>query len=128
MPGERGAALAAGTRTGVADQPLRAHRIHAAAGTLLSCSPALKKNRVHYTLLSHASSTPLLDISRVPRHLGAAIGFFSVLHTWNQRLEHHPHVHCVAAAGGLAPDPTPWIASQCSFFLPIKVLSRVFRG
>ena len=50
------------------------------------------------------------------------------LHTWNQRLQHHPHVHCVAAAGGLAPDHTRWVSSQRSFFLPVKVLSRVFRG
>jgi hypothetical protein len=58
----------------------------------------------------------------------AQIGFFSVLHTWNQRLQHHPHVHCVAAAGGLASDHTRWVSSQRSFFLPVKVLSRVFRG
>jgi len=51
-----------------------------------------------------------------------------VLHTWDQRLQHHPHVHCVLAAGGLAPDHSRWISSRCSFFLPIKVLSRVFRG
>jgi hypothetical protein len=71
---------------------------------------------------------PLLEIARDPRHLGAEIGFFSVLHTWNQRLQHHPHVHCVAAAGGLAPDHTHWISSRHRFFLPVKVLSRVFRG
>jgi len=51
-----------------------------------------------------------------------------VLHTWNQRLQHHPHVHCVAAAGGLAPDHTHWISSRHRFFLPVKVLGRVFRG
>jgi hypothetical protein len=69
-----------------------------------------------------------LEIASDPRHLGAQIGFFSVLHTWDQRLQHHPHVHCVLAAGGLAPDHSRWISSRCSFFLPIKVLSRVFRG
>src|SRR6202142_4663678 len=58
----------------------------------------------------------------------AEIGFFSVLHTWNQRLQHHPHVHCVLAAGGLAPDHSRWISSRRSYFLPVKVLSRVFRG
>jgi hypothetical protein len=89
---------------------------------------ALQNKRVLYNLLFQASAATLLEIARDPRHLGAAIGFFSVLHTWNQRLEHHPHVHCVAAAGGLAPGQTRWIASQHSFFLPIKVLSRVFRG
>ena len=61
-------------------------------------------------------------------HLGAEIGFFSVLHTWDQRLQHHPHVHCVLAAGGLAPDHSCWISSRRSFFLPVKVLGRVFRG
>jgi hypothetical protein len=63
-----------------------------------------------------------------PRHLGAEIGFFSVLHSWNQRLQFHPHVHCVVAAGGLAPDHSRWISARRSFFLPIGVLSRVFRG
>jgi hypothetical protein len=88
----------------------------------------LLNKRVLYNLLFQASAAALLEIARDPRHLGAEIGFFSVLHTWNQRLQHHPHVHCVAAAGGLAPDHTRWISSQRSFFLPVKVLSRVFRG
>jgi hypothetical protein len=63
-----------------------------------------------------------------PQLLGAGIGFFSVLHTWDQRLQHHPHVHCVIAAGGLAPDHSGWIRSRRSFFLPVKVLGRVFCG
>jgi hypothetical protein len=71
---------------------------------------------------------PLLEIARDPRHLGAEIGFFRVLHTRNQRLQHHSHVHCVAAAGGLTPDHMRWIPSRHTFFLPVKVLSRVFRG
>jgi hypothetical protein len=70
----------------------------------------------------------LLTIARDPKHLGAEIGFFSVLHTWNQKLEHHPHVHCVVPAGGLAPDHTRWIHPRYSFFLPVGALSRVFRG
>jgi hypothetical protein len=70
----------------------------------------------------------LLEIARDPRHLGAEIGFFSVLHSWNQRLQFHPHIHCVIAAGGLAPDHSSWISARRSFFLPIGVLSRVFRG
>ena len=89
---------------------------------------ALQNKRLIYNLLFHASSATLLEIARDPRHLGAEIGFFSVLHTWNQRLQHHPHVHCVVPAGGLAPDHTHWISSRPSFFLPVKVLSRVFRG
>jgi hypothetical protein len=91
-------------------------------------SLALQNKRLIYNLLFHASAETLLDIARDPRHLGAEIGFFSVLHTWNQRLQFHPHIHCVLAAGGLAPDHSRWIASRSSFFLPIGVLSRVFRG
>jgi len=89
---------------------------------------ALQNKRLIYNLLFHASAETLLEIARDPRHLGAGIGFFSVLHTWDQRLQHHPHVHCVVAAGGLAPDRASWISSRRSFFLPIMVLSRVFRG
>jgi hypothetical protein len=61
-------------------------------------------------------------------HLGADIGFFSVLHTWNQKLEHHPHIHCVVPAGGLAPDQSRWIASHPKFLLPQAALQEVFRG
>ncbi len=91
-------------------------------------SLALQNKQVIYNLLFHASAETLLEIARDPRHLGAEIGFFSVLHTWNQRLQHHPHIHCVLAAGGLAPDHSHWISSHRSFFLPVKILSRVFRG
>jgi len=89
---------------------------------------ALQNKRLIYGLLFRASAATLLEVARDPRHLGAEIGFFSVLHTWNQRLQHHPHVHCVIAAGGLAPDHVSWISSSRSFFLPVKVLGRVFRG
>ncbi len=89
---------------------------------------ALQNKRLIYNLLFHASAETLLEIARDPRHLGAEIGFFSVLHSWNQRLQFHPHVHCVLAAGGLAPDHSRWISARRSFFLPIGVLSRVFRG
>ena len=89
---------------------------------------ALQNKRLSYGLLFRASAATLLEVTRDPRHLGAEIGFFSVLHTWNQRLQHHPHVHCIIAAGGLAPDHASWIASRRTFFLPVKVLGRVFRG
>jgi len=89
---------------------------------------ALQNKRLLFNLLFRTSAETLLEIARDPRHLGAEIGFFSVLHTWDQRLQHHPHVHCVVAAGGLAPDHTRWISSRRSFFLPVKVLGRVFRG
>jgi hypothetical protein len=89
---------------------------------------ALQNKRILYSLLFRASAETLQQVAHDPRHLGAEIGFFSVLHPWDQRLQHHPHVHCVIAAGGLAPDHASWIASRRSFFLPIKVLGRVFRG
>src|SRR5208337_2206169 len=89
---------------------------------------ALQNKKLIYDLLFRTSATTLLEVARDPRHLGAEIGFFSVLHTWDQRLQHHPHIHCVVASGGLSPDHTHWIHTRHSFFLPIKVLSRVFRG
>src|SRR6478672_7943713 len=89
---------------------------------------ALQNKSEIYGLLFRASAETLLAVARDERHLGADIGFFSVLHTWNQKLEHHPHVHCVVPAGGLSPDHTGWIQSRYAFFLPVKVLGRVFRG
>ena len=89
---------------------------------------ALQNKRLIYNLLFHASAETLIEVARDPRHLGAEIGFFSVLHSWNQRLQFHPHIHCVIATGGLAPDHSNWISARRSFFLPIGVLSRVFRG
>jgi putative transposase len=83
---------------------------------------------VVYDLLFRLSAETLLQIARDPQHLGADIGFFSVLHSWNQKLEYHSHIHCVAPAGGLSPDRTRWIPSQQKFFLPVNVLAEVFRG
>src|ERR1039458_3971902 len=91
-------------------------------------SLALQNKKVIYGLLLRASAETLLEVARNPAHLGAEIGFFSVLHTWNQRLQLHPHVHCVVPAGGLSLDRTRWIRSRPRFFLPIQVLRRVFRG
>jgi hypothetical protein len=91
-------------------------------------SLALQNKKVIYGLLLRASAETLLEVARNPRHLGAEIGFFSVLHTWNQKLQIHPHVHCVVPAGGLSLDHTRWIRSRPRFFLPIQVLRRVFRG
>src|SRR2546425_94382 len=89
---------------------------------------ALQNKKVVYDLLFRASAETLLEIARDPHHLGAEIGFFSVLHTWNQKLGLHPHVHCVIPAGGLSLDHTHWIKSRSRFFLSIRVLRRVFRG
>src|SRR5712664_3472139 len=88
----------------------------------------LQNKKVIYDLLFRASADTLLEVARDPKHLGAEIGFFSVLHTWNQKLGLHPHVHCVVPAGGLSPDRRRWIKPRYAFFLPVKVLSRVFRG
>src|SRR6202030_2569780 len=88
----------------------------------------LQNKKFIYGLLLRASAATLLEVACDPRHLGAEIGFFSVLHTWNQKLGVHPHVHCVVPAGGLSLDHTHWIKNRYAFFLPVKVLSRVFRG
>ena len=89
---------------------------------------ALQNKKIVYDLLFRTSAETLLEVARDPRHLGAVIGFFSVLHTWNQKLGLHPHIHCVVPAGGLSADHTHWIKTRYAFFLPVKVLSRVFRG
>ena len=89
---------------------------------------ALQNKKVLYDLLFRASAGTLLEVARDPRHLGAKIGFFTVLHTWSQKLRLHPHVHCVIPAGGLSLDHTHWVGSRQRFFLSIKVLRRVFRG
>jgi len=89
---------------------------------------ALQNKKVIYDLLFRACAETLLEVARSGKHLAAEIGFFSVLHTWSQKLEHHPHVHCVVPAGGLSPDHQRWIQPRYRFFLPVKVLRRVFRG
>ncbi len=89
---------------------------------------AFHNKKLLYTLLFRASAASLLEVAINPQHLGAEIGFLSVLHTWGQNLLHHPHVHCVIPAGGLSPDRQRWVHPRSPFFLPVKVLSRVFRG
>ena len=89
---------------------------------------ALQNKKLIYGLLLRTSAETLLEVACDPRHLGAEIGFFSVLHTWNQKLSVHPHVHCVIPAGGLSPDHTRWIRSREKYFLPKDVLAEVFRG
>jgi len=88
----------------------------------------LQNKRLLYDLLFRISAATLLEVARDPKHLGADIGLLSVLHTWGQNLQHHPHVHCVVPAGGLAVDGSGWIAASQRFFLAARVLSRVFRG
>lgn len=89
---------------------------------------ALQNKTIVYDLLFRASAATLLEVAADPKHLGAVIGFLSVLHTWGQNLLHHPHVHCVIPVGGLSPDGARWVRPRYPFFLPVKVLSRVFRG
>ena len=91
-------------------------------------SLALHNKQLMYTLLFRASAATLLEIAADPKHLGAEIGFFSILHTWGQNLFHHPHLHCVIPAGGMSPDSKAWIGPRYRFFLPCGVLRGVFRG
>lgn len=88
---------------------------------------ALPNAKQIYTILFRAASETLLTIAADPRHLGASIGFLAVLHTWGQNLHLHPHLHCVVPGGGISPDGSRWIACRKSFFLPVRVLSRLFR-
>ena len=89
---------------------------------------ALQNKKAMYGILMKAAAETLKQISADPKHLGAKIGFLSVLHTWGQNLHHHPHVHCVVPGGGLSPDGKRWVSCPPGFFLPVRVLSSVFRG
>jgi hypothetical protein len=89
---------------------------------------ALQNQRVVYGILFRAASETLLTIAADRRRLGARIGFLAVLHTWGQNLMAHPHLHCVVPGGGLSSDDCRWVACRRGFFLPVRVLSRMFRG
>ncbi len=89
---------------------------------------ALADPREVYGLLMRAAAETLIEVAADPRHLGAEIGVLAVLHTWGQNLGLHPHVHCVVPGGGPSPDGARWIGCRPEFFLPVRVLSRVFRG
>jgi Putative transposase/Transposase zinc-binding domain len=86
-----------------------------------------QNKEVVYGVLFRAASETLQTIAADPKHLGAQIGFFAVLHSWGQNLMFHPHLHCVVPGGGLSPDRTRWIPCRRGFFLPVRVLSRLFR-
>ena len=91
--------------------------------------PLIWQNKKYlFGLLFDASAATLLEVAADPARLGAEIGFLSILHTWGQTLQRHPHIHCVVPGGGLSPDHSRWICSAPHFFLPVRVLSRVFRG
>jgi Putative transposase/Transposase zinc-binding domain len=89
---------------------------------------ALQNKRIVYGILFRAASETLRTIAGDPKHLGAKIGFLAVLHTWGQNLMHHPHLHCVVPGGGVSPDRRRWVPCRRGFFLPVRVLSRMFRG
>ncbi len=88
---------------------------------------AYQNKEVVYDILFRATSQALRTIAADPKHLGAEIGFFAVLHSWGQNLLFHPHLHCVVPGGGLSPDGDRWISCRPRFFLPVRVLSRLFR-
>ncbi len=94
-----------------------------ALGPVALCNP-----RAVYGLLMRAAAETLLEVAADPKHLGAEVGVLAVLHTWGQNLTLHPHVHCVVTGGGLSLDGSQWVAGRDDFFLPVRVLSRVFRG
>jgi len=84
--------------------------------------------RVCYDLLFKASSQALSKVSENPKFLGAQTGAVAVLHTWGQALTYHPHIHMIVPAGGLSADGMEWVRAGRKFFLPVKALSKVFRG
>ena len=88
----------------------------------------LQNKALMYNLLFRATAETLLEIAANWRGLQAKIGFFAILHTWGQKLDLHPHLHCVVPGGGLSLDETRWVRCQPGFFLPVKMLSRFFRG
>jgi hypothetical protein len=88
---------------------------------------AYQNKRAIYDILFKASAEAMLTIAADPKHLGASIGFTAVLHTWGSAMTHHPHVHMIVPGGGLAPDGKAWLSCRPHFFLPVRVLSRLFR-
>jgi hypothetical protein len=89
---------------------------------------ALRNQKVIYSLLFKAVSETLTELARDSKHLGAEIGFMAILHTWSQTLIDHPHLHCLVTGGGLSLDGERWLRSKKDFFIPVKVLSGLFRG
>ena len=88
---------------------------------------AYQNKAVIYDLLFRAAADTVLTIAADPKHLGARIGITAVLHTWGSAMAHHPHVHMIVPGGGIALDGTHWVACRPGFFLPVRVLSRLFR-
>jgi hypothetical protein len=89
---------------------------------------AYQNKRVIYDLLFKASAETMLTIAADPKHLGAKVGFTSVLHSWGSAMTHHPHIHMIVPGGGISMDGSRWVSCRSGFFLPVRVLSRLFRG
>src|SRR5207253_10079023 len=90
--------------------------------------PSPTRTRRRSTICSSTPAPrPCAPSAADPQHLGAEIGFITILHTWGQNLLHHPHVHCVVPGGGISPDGEHWVACRPGFFLPVRLLSRLFR-
>ena len=88
----------------------------------------LRNQKEIYSILFKSVSETLIELGKDPKYLGADIGFIGILHTWGQNLMVHPHIHCIVPGGGLSFDTKRWISSREKFFIPVKVLSRLFRG
>jgi len=88
----------------------------------------IMNQKVMYNILFRSVSETLLELSNNPKHLGARTGFIGILHTWGQNLMDHPHIHCVVPGGGLSPDGTRWVSCRKGFFIPVRVMSSLFRG
>jgi len=89
---------------------------------------AQQNKKLVYGILFQSSAEAIREIAAHPKHLGVEVGVVAVLHTWGQRLDHHPHIHCLIPGGGLSPDRSRWLSSRPSFFLPVRVLGSLFRG
>lgn len=89
---------------------------------------ALRNQKEVYQILFKAASETLLELGKDPRYIGADIGFIAILHTWGQNLMDHPHLHCLVPGGGLSFDGNRWLSSRQKFFIPVKVIARLFRG
>ena len=108
---------------------LPVHYFHAVFTLPHALNPLARANSGSvYGLLFRAAAETLKDFGRERRHLGGTLGFTAILHTWDQQLHYHVHLHCVVAGGALAPDGASWLRTRDDFLFPVKALSRVFRG
>ncbi len=89
---------------------------------------ALLNQKVLYDLLFRSASETLMQLAQDPKHLGATVGVIGILHTWGQNLMHHPHIHCIVTGGGLSSDEDRWVSCRKGFFIPVRVISALFKG